>query len=324
MTGFVNLSSNTADSVMDEVRAKLDNDYPVSGTKGPTGAIQCLLQRDELDDDGSFALDLIGHSRGSVLQLGDWSLDDATLAEAVADALATRGTRLSAVRLLGCETAVGAAWGVLGLLYRVLRERGVLVTDTVQGTTLPIVSDDFSPKRFTSTTVLDTYVPPPPPPPGPAVPNPKVPRDDAAIDDVRSAWVARFLAFHPDVRLDLRTAVAAMRIEPPARALRDYRAFRPDLRWPVHFVDAESLQEFLEHCGPDLAPAPGLLAVPDREFFAFRKAPDGRRGVVRASIMLRGALARIYSASARQDLVIRIPTSQRMALRTLIADSLTR
>lgn len=309
MTDFINIASDSNDSVLAAVRDWLTNEATADGALGGSGVAERVTDRVRAATaQPPLTIDLIAHSRSNVLQLGSWDVSDQATATTLASALQHLPFTLEAIRLLGCSTASHNGWSAMGVLHQVFNATANAPV-RIDGTTVPIGSGDFSRTRF-SKNFLREYLP------GASPPAPTL----LDVDALRRSWFDRFPRYHLPT---LGLVIPRMREETLGQALADFRAVHPRLRWPLHLVSTNQLLSWVRSCVADVAVAPGLLALPDREFFAMVPAGSGGFRYRRMTILLDGAFARIYPLLHPSGVIVRVPQAADAGLLQLIQGSQT-
>jgi hypothetical protein len=294
----LNVSHSNPDSVLTRSLDNIDdtNDHRVSA-KGSSTAIKTLLEARlpaTTTPAPPIALDLIAHSDGGVLQLGDWSVDGGQASQDLARELREANIVLSRLRLLGCVTA-GTEDGKAAIT-----DLARIFNTTVWGTTIPIGSKDFNVRGFTRTTALvdSDYL-------SQLGPDPIAPTRqqwEVLINLRRKTWLGDIPGTAPRP-ISFLDAVETIRKETEENANRDLEL--APKRWPVRNLSAQDFGKIFSYCEPDVAPDPGLLVVPDFEV-RVESVGFSQRHVKRAIFLLDGSFVRFFPVGYPEGLVARI------------------
>lgn len=288
----LSISHTSPDTTVQQVLDKVDNECLVVdalGGDGVQGVIDCWSRRARSWD--SFSLDLIAHSRRGVLHVGDWSVDgngkSRLLQQVCAEQL--KALNLREIRLLGCNTAVtrGGQDAILALA----EVFGV----PVKGTRVPISADDFGADGFLANALLSDHR--------------RLPRLAPLTIQAAGEWLARFQAV---AGLTVESIMSKLRRESLSDAIRDWSRTRPQLRWPIRQLSRGELDELLSHVEPELAHAPGLLALPDLELLVPIEGDFGVPRYHRFTVLLDGLWIRIYPRDQPDGIVLRTHGSEQL------------
>lgn len=302
---WLNISHKNPDSVLLRVQKKLTNEFTVQQAVGADSVESVVMQRaTTTTQPPTLTLDLIAHSQNGVLQLGDWDLADRATAKALKAAWdAQAGTfELEAIRLLGCITASSSGNGpaAMALLHEVF---GVVII----GTTVPIGSRDFDPKRYKSTEFLAPFDPQ----------NPERAVEAAEIDSVRTRWFERFDTPSSASTVDLLNDLEHESID---EALIDRRHTRPALRWGVGAVSIADFRHQFADVAPTIRVAEGLLALPEYELLVRVGDSAGDPRYHRATYLLGGAFLRVYPRGYPFGAIVRVHARHDSVLKQIIRD----
>lgn len=287
------VSHTSPDTTVQQVLDKIDSEVLVAdalGSDGVQGVIEGLFRRKPWH--ASFSLDLIGHARRGVVQLGEWSVDgsgkSALLQQACADQLAK--LKLREIRLLGCNTAITPGG------QEAIRDLHRIFGVPVKGTRVPIAAGDFGPYGFLADAVLSDqdHLPPLAPP----------------TFQAAGAWLGRFREV---TGYTAASILSRLRRESLSDVIRDWSRTRPQLRWPIRQLGRADLDAVLAHAAPELAHAPGLLALPELELVTPIEDDFGAPRYHRLSVLLDGHWIRVYPRDLPDGMILRTHGAETLA-----------
>jgi hypothetical protein len=320
------------DTWLTETQDKITGERCVDAVQAEAEVAQAIeaagkdLQLQEIDPSG-LTLDLIAHAYDGVLQFGYWTIAPGPLLRA--DFLASvRELHPASIRLLGCFTAVLQGLDAMQHLENV-------IADTL-GTPIPIFgtndvlyADHFGPDGLNSRgeklllssqglprKPIAPMAPVPPGPGGPLgdgpmvqPPNSSPPRTDpeeSIPDGLPDELVER--GFRQLRQLDVPSVpeiLARLRPETLEQATRDWRYTSTNHYWPVERFPAKAWPLLIDQLIPQLATAPGLLAVPDAEVLVPVKGTSGEPRFHRATILFWGRFVRVYPEEYPEGVILR-------------------
>jgi hypothetical protein len=137
------------------------------------------------------------------------------------------------------------------------------------------------------------------------------PAEPPVSDEQVERW---FRWFDPVTSTDAQRIFDRLRVETLDEATRDVQRTRPQYRWPVKRFTADDRQRLFAQLNPELATAPGLLAVPDwrrpeselEALFPAASSLDGPR-FFRATILLGARFVRLYPIDVPDGVILRSP-----------------
>jgi hypothetical protein len=293
----INVSIASHDPVLALAMAKIGDEVLVDGALGDRGVEGVVKQRllAGAAQPGGCTLDLIAHAANGVLLFGDWSIDAEDRDQIDPRLLHSWAPRkLESIRLLGCNTAVTEAG------QKAMRHLAEVFGVPIFGTTVPLFLRDFDAGGLSSRgefTLRET----------PALEPVEAQVSDAAVE----RW---FAWFDPVKGQDINEVFHRLRHETLDEATLAVRRTPPRYRWSVRRFTAEDRQRLLAQlvAKPELATAPGLLAVPDwqqrdREFEALFPAGTSLEGPPfhRATFLFGGRFVRIYPVDTPEGMILR-------------------
>lgn len=295
-TARLNITHDRPDSVLISTLDQIDDTHEarVAATQSANAIGQLINNRSASLQGQAVTIDLIAHSSGGVLQLGDWEVQSGAQTNQVAHAVRNAGLTVAAVRLLGCVTAATEAG------QQAILDLAAAFRTSIYGTTVPIGAGYFGIDGFEKDTVLvndsevaQLHLPPI---------APTIDQWHLLTNLRRKRWLNDFPGPIAPPTSFLH-AVANIRAETTARADRDLAlASRP---WPVKTVSATNFGRLFDFCEPQVAPDPALLAVPDFEVRTLVPSLDGAR-VKRAIFLLDGGLVRFFPKDHPNGLIARV------------------
>lgn len=295
----LNISHTSPDTTLQRVLDNIDDEDLVTGALGPDG-VQGVIERwaQRSRSWQSCSLDLIGHSRRGVLQIGDWSVDDNGASRRLMQACSKhfKSLGLSEIRLLGCNTVSTddgkAAVTALSEIFRV----------PVKGTNAPISARDFSGQGFRPLRLLDDHLHQPVMTAEVAAKlAAEMAAKLAALPAAANEWLTHFNTDGGGTIADLR---GKLRRESLSDATHDWSRTRPRLRWPIRQISHGDLDALLEHAVPRLAHVPGLLALPEIELVVSIEDELGAPRYHRVTLLLDGSWIRMYPRGQADGVVL--------------------
>jgi len=299
------------DNLVTLAMARIVGEMPVDGALGDLGVEGIVKQRLAVaEPPGGCTLDLIAHSASGVLQFGDWLIDADDRDQIDPKLVRNWAPRnVDSIRLLGCNTAATQAG------QRAMRHLAEVFGVPIFGATVPLHVRDFdsgglsergegalrridAPHRL-QPPILDALLPV----------QPQVLDADVVSDADVEAW---FRWFDRVAAKDVQEVLHRLRPETLDEAIYDVQRTRPQYRWPVKRFAAEDRDHLFAQLVPELATAPGLLAVPDsrhpdREFEALFPADNAldEPRFYRATILLGGRFVRVYPLDTPEGVILR-------------------
>lgn len=279
----VSVSHTSPDTTVQQVLDRIDHEVLVVdalGADGVQGVISSLARRPTR---APFSLDLIGHARRGILQLGDWPVDGNAIGRALRQACAGELAELALIkiRLLGCNTAL--TFDGQAAMRRLHAVFGV----SVEGTKVPISALQFDGGGFLADAVLtdQDHLPPP-----------VRPTLQAA-----EQWLGQF---EPLPGQTIQNLVDRLRRESLSDAARDWTRTRPQLRWPIRQLTRAQLDGVLAHALPRPVFAPGLLALPELELVCPIADGFGAPRYHRVTVLMDGYWLRVYPRDHAEGVVL--------------------
>lgn len=284
----VNVSHTGPDATIQQVLDKIDREFLVTdalGADGMEGLIAELTRGPSLSV--PYSLDLIAHARRGVLHLGGWTVDHNETTVALHRACSGQLAHLAAIRLLGCNTAITKeGQAAIRRLHEIFRV-------PVYGSKVPLAAGEFDRAGFCADAILtdQNHLPPPSSP------------------TLQSAgqWLGRFERLSGQ---KLSNIVPRLRRESLSDVVHDWTRARPQLRWPIRQLTAAQLDAVLMHASPELARAPGLLALPDLELVVPISGGFGSPRYHRITVLLDGYWLRLYPRDLPDGVVLRTDANE--------------
>ena len=280
MTYRFNVSHHNADATLQKTLDEIRDEYLADGALGPRSVEDALRTAARSAMRSPLSMELVAHAADGVIAIGDWIVDDQS--PATSDLKAQCQAELPQLRagqilLLGCNTAVTKA-GQDAILHvaKVFRTK-------VAGSTVPLYSRHFGNCGLLATGVLAYQDELPP------------------VADPSKNMAARFAEFDQKPGLGLSEVLGDLQGETFEEATRAWQL--SSRKWPLRkLANTHELQSCFEFIDPRFAAAPGLLALPEREYLL--PADDSGMLFHRLTILISGYLARVYPQGQPDGLVL--------------------
>ena len=279
----VSVSHTAPDATVQRVLDRIDHEVLVGDALGADGVQGVIASQARRTTRAPFSLDLIGHARRGVLQLGNWPVDGNAIWRALREACVRELAELPLVkiRLLGCNTALTVdGQAAMRRLHGVFRV-------PVEGSKVPLSARQFDGGGFLADAVLtdQDHLPPP-----------AQPTLQAA-----EQWLADF---EPLPGQTIRTLADRLRRESLSDTIRDWTRTLPQLRWPIRQVTRAQLDGVLAHAMSRPVLAPGLLALPELELVSPIADGFGAPRYHRVTVLMDGYWLRLYPRDHPEGVVL--------------------